>query len=88
MTSDTLWAVHAVGPDELHPAKSFAEAARAANRLNGWSLRTNPPEDDDYVMLWFNVIEWPYDAETHVGYIVDRKPDSIFANIPDKKLTP
>lgn len=74
-----LWAVHAIGPDELHPAKSFAEAARAAHRLNAFFLEKNPPEDDDYVMLWFNVCSWPYDAESHIGYIGDRKADSIFA---------
>lgn len=75
----TLWAVHAVGPDELHAAKSFAEAARAANRMNTFFLERNPPEDDDYVMLWFNVIPWPYDAESHTKYVTERKPDSIFA---------
>ena len=72
----TLWAVHAIGPDELHAAKSFAEAA---NRMNSFFLERNPPEADDYVMLWFNVIEWPYDAESHIGYVTDRTTDSIFA---------
>lgn len=56
--------------------------------MNTFFLERNPPEADDYVMLWFNVIEWPYDAESHIGYVTDRKPDSIFAepSNPDGKV--
>lgn len=81
MTTETLYAVHAVGPDELHPAKSFVEGVRAAHKMNTWAMRTNPPTDDgEWVTLWFNVIEWPYDAEAWADYIANREPDSIFAD--------
>lgn len=61
-----LWCVNVIGPDDVIPAASLADALRAAHAFNEWSLEKQPPEDEaKYVLLWANVTQWPYGADVH-----------------------
>lgn len=58
LTSDSvLWCLHVIGPDDVHPAPSEAEARRAAKVMNEHYKDT--PE------ISFEAAPWPYSAETH-----------------------
>jgi hypothetical protein len=68
--TEPLWCVHVIGPDEVHPAPSLRTAAIWAHRLNCSVLGRMPPErdtDDNYVMCFANVTQWPHSDEQHAA---------------------
>lgn len=60
--SDTLWAVHVIGPDELYPMPSGVIALRCVRQLRDdvaisaakWGIRAS-----------LEVCQWPHSAESH-----------------------
>lgn len=53
-----LWCLHVLGPDDVHPAPSRAEAERAAEFMNARYSSKDPP-------LSFEAAPWPYSALSH-----------------------
>jgi len=61
---DQLWCVHILGPDDVYPAPSEAEANRAVAFMKDfWEKRH--PEDAALGMVGFEVIPWIYSPESH-----------------------
>lgn len=60
----TLWCVHIIGPDDVYPAPSEAEAERAvAFMTQYWETKEVDPELR--AMVGFEAIPWPYSTEVH-----------------------
>jgi len=53
-----IWCVHAIGPDELHPAPDFETAM-------DWAIAANRRHADAAEILRFVVAPWPYGTESH-----------------------
>lgn len=64
-TSDEqLWCVHILGPDDVYPAPSKAEAERAVAHMQGfWQERH--PADAALGMIGFEAMPWPYSPGSH-----------------------
>lgn len=59
-----LWCVHILGPDDVYPAPSQAEAERAvAHMKHFWESRH--PEEAAMGMVGFEAIPWPHSPESH-----------------------
>ena len=72
MSTDTLWAVHIAGPDDVIAAKDRAEADAKAAEINDlWERFTQRADyDPELDPRWHaTVIPWPGSAEDHAGQV-------------------
>jgi hypothetical protein len=57
-----LWCVHVVGPDEVHPVRSYAEAVTQAAKVNASTIETS--EETGVAVVAVPAV-WPHDSVSH-----------------------
>jgi hypothetical protein len=50
--SDQEWTVHVSGPDDVLPAKDYADAVKQANAINNWYATTVPNRTEFHPYAW------------------------------------
>lgn len=73
-----LWAVHVLGPDDIHAAASHADALALCDELNAIGLQNNAgktPGDQRYVIHIAYPMPWPYSPEAHAESLAQRQAD-------------
>lgn len=77
MQTDTLWCVHAIGPDDIHAAPDFATAQTwAVNQnqmMDEYTKARGMENDPHWVPVRCVVALWPWSAASHA----DDLPNSI-----------
>lgn len=62
MKGKTLWGINVIGPDDIYAMPSAESAIREALIFNNtWCANWR----DDQVLMWANVIPWPYSEALH-----------------------
>lgn len=77
-TDNPLWAVHVLGPDDLHAATSHADALALCDELNALGLQNNAdktPGDQRYVIHIAYPMPWPLSPEAHAESLALRRKD-------------
>lgn len=82
--TNTLWAVHIQGPDDLVPVADYLSAIRCANAFNAWwaGFKTEKPLHDYDPRMWASPVEWTGDIERHAEWAKNPSPDyACFINL-------
>lgn len=66
-----LWCVHVLGPDDVHAAASFREAAWSAAGANISFAEIEQPADP--VLCFAYAAPWPYSDEMHAEDLKNRR---------------
>lgn len=77
-TDSQLWAVHVLGPDDIHAAATHADALALCDELNALGLQNNAgktPGDQRYVIHIAYPTPWPYSAEAHAESLALQRKD-------------
>jgi hypothetical protein len=78
--SDTLWAVHVEGPDDILAMPDRATADIKADEINGIAqmLRNRPDASPNDPRISAKVIEWDGTAEEHAEYLAELVADGEY----------
>lgn len=74
----TLWAVHVLGPDDIHAAADHADALALCDELNALGLQFNAghrPGDLGYVIHIAYPLPWPASPGAHAECLALRKKE-------------
>lgn len=89
--TNTLWAVHIQGPDDLVPVADYLSAIRCANAFNAWwaGFKTEKPLHDYDPRMWASPVEWTGDIERHAEWVKNPSPDyACFINLAAQQREP
>lgn len=85
---DSLWCLHALGFDEVHPAPDRATAQLWAAQWTVWNQRRNPTPDGLEPVVSWTVARWPHDADSHAKGLARSVAGNTFPVDPLTASTP